>query len=353
MFCWVSKNKFLNKNKEITSVEDLILTLKKSLISEEYRGFSIRFSVLEGTESEFRIEAGHRKFFLRTRPILHPSRKLLKEERRVDSDLLLCPHIPEPLASDLRQAGISHADLNGRLFIQSADFLLDRRPTETRFRNPRTGPDPFSPKASRIVRTLLNHRDSAFTQEELELRTGVSRTIISQVLARLEDEDFVKQLSRSGRRTPAQYQLAEFDHLLDLWKATDDWRKRTTIHQFSVLSNRPEEIAQKVIDSLGVEGVAFTQWFAAWLRRPHTIPAVVSAYVNQRKFLEIIPARKVNTGGNLWLIIPEDDGVLLGTQESQDFPLVSDVQIYLDLLQVEQRGPEQAAELRAWDRFAR
>ena len=54
-----------------------------------------------------------------------------------------------------------------------------------------------------------------------------------------------------------------------------------------------------------------------------------------------------------WLIVPADDGVLLEKQESQGFPLVSDVQIYLDLLHVGQRGPEQAVELRGWEGFAR
>jgi hypothetical protein len=191
------------------------------------------------------------------------------------------------------------------------------------------------------------------TQEDLQLRTGVSRAIISQVLSQLVDDDFVKQLNPSGQRTPAQYQLADFDRLLDAWSKADDWSKRTVIHQFSVLSNNPEEIAQKVVDSLGAENIAFTQWFAAWLRRPHTIPSVVSAYVSQRRLLDVITARRVNTGGNLWLILPEDEGVLLGAQESQGFPLVSDVQIYLDLLQVGQRGPEAAAELRQWEEFSR
>lgn len=331
----------------------MITTLGKSTFSEEYRGLSVRFSLLSSTSGELRIEAGHQKLLLKVRPILHPSRKLLKEGDAQGGDLVACPHIPEPLAGDLRQAGISHADLNGRLFVQTPDFLLDRRPTEVSFRNPRTGPDPFSPKASRIVRALLNYRDRPLTQEELELRTGVSRAIISQVLSKLVDDDFVKQLSPSSRRIPAQYQLADFDRLLDAWRKADDWQKRTAIHQFSVLSDRPEEIAQKVIDSLGAEAIAFTQWFAAWLRRPHTLPPVVSAYVSQRHLPDIVPARKVSTGGNLWLIIPEDEGVFLGVQESQGFPLASDVQIYLDLLQVGQRGPEQAEELRAWEGFAR
>jgi hypothetical protein len=353
MFCGASKIKFLNKNKEISTTEELFEILEKSGIFEEYKGFSARFSFPNDGKPELRIEAQHGKYLLRLRPILHPSRKLLKEEPAQGGNLWVCPHIPEPLASDLRREGVPHADLNGRLFVQTPDFLVDLRPTEARFRNPRTGPDPFSPKASRIVRALLGLRDLPLTQEDLQLRTGVSRAIISQVLSQLVDDDFVKQLNPSGQRTPAQYQLADFDRLLDAWSKADDWSKRTVIHQFSVLSNNPEEIAQKVVDSLGAENIAFTQWFAAWLRRPHTIPSVVSAYVSQRRLLDVITARRVNTGGNLWLILPEDEGVLLGAQESQGFPLVSDVQIYLDLLQVGQRGPEAAAELRQWEEFSR
>jgi hypothetical protein len=120
-----------------------------------------------------------------------------------------------------------------------------------------------------------------------------------------------------------------------------------------VLSNRPEEIAQMMVGSLRTGSIAFTQWFAAWLRRPHTIPPVVSAYVRQRRLLDVIPARRVSTGGNLWLIIPEDEGVFSGGEECQGFPLVGDVQIYLDLLPVGQRGPETAAEFRNWEGFAR
>lgn len=352
MLCWVSKFSVLSKTKKVTTAGELLENLEKSRFSEDYRLFSARFSYSRDGSVELRVESPQRKHLLKIRPVLHPSRKLLRDQPD-PGRVVVCPSIPEPLAADLRQAGIPHADLNGRLFLAESDFLLDRRPGKVIFRNPRSGPDPFSPKASRLVRALLNQRSTALTQEELARQTGVSRAVVSQVLTRLVDEDYVERSTAPGGKSPATYLLADFDRLLGAWSKADVWQKRTSIHQFSVLSDRPEEIAQKVVDSVGMESIAFTQWFAAWLRRPHTIPPVVSAYVRQRHLLDAIPARRVGTGGNLWLIIPEDDGVFSGEQESQGFPLVGDVQIYLDLLQVGQRGPETAAEFKNWEGFAR
>ena len=352
MFCWASKINALSKTKDISSVDQLLEILEESGIFEDCGHFSTRFSRPRGGLTEFRLETPNKKHILKIRPVLHPSRKLLREDRK-GGWLLLCPHIPEPLAADLRREGLPHADLNGRLFVSLPDILLDRRPGAVVFRNPRTGPDPFSPKASRLVRILLCRRDVPVTQEELVRQTGVSRAVVSQVLGQLADDDLVERSGAGGRNAPASYRLADFDRLLEAWKQADNWQKRAAVHQFSVLSNQPEAIAQKVVDSLGAESIAFTQWFAAWLRRPHTIPPVVSAYVKDRRLLEVIPARRVTTGGNLWLIIPEDEGVFSGGRESQGFPLASDVQIYLDLLQVGQRGPEAAHELREWESFAR
>lgn len=350
----VGKKSVLSKTKEIKNIGELLEVFDSERLFESYSGFSAYFRFLPSGTWEFRGEVGREKLHLTLRPILHPTRRLLKEERIDDTELLACPHIPEPLALDLRQAGVTHVDLNGRLFLKVPNGLVDIRPGEVRYRSPRKGPDPFSPKAARIVRKLLCLGDRvATTQEEISHETGVSRALVSKVLGRLVDDDLVRQVSTSSPENPAHYQLADFDRLLSAWERADHWHSRVTVHEYSVLSNKPEEIARKVIDSAGKKSVAFTQWFAAWLRRPHTTSPVISAYVKKRQVLEIIAARRVTSGGNLWLIVPEDEGVWQEGQEIGDFPLVSDVQIYLDLLQVGQRGPETAAELRKWESFAR
>lgn len=64
-------------------------------------------------------------------------------------------------------------------------------------------------------------------------------------------------------------------------------------------------------------------------------------------------ARRVPTGdGGLRLVVPKEEGVLHPAQVVNGFKLVSDVQIYLDLLRAGLRGEEQAAELRRWPDFA-
>jgi hypothetical protein len=69
--------------------------------------------------------------------------------------------------------------------------------------------------------------------------------------------------------------------------------------------------------------------------------------------LERVPERRATSGGNLWLIVPDDDGPLLETREVDSFRLTCDVQIYLDLLGVGQRGPDHAQVLREWAGFSR
>ena len=102
--------------------------------------------------------------------------------------------------------------------------------------------------------------------------------------------------------------------------------------------------------------VAFTQWFAANLRFPYTDAPVLSAYCSAFPTDEQLTSLGLNpvaSGGTVWIIVPRDEGVFRCVQEVQGLPLVTDVQIYLDLLQVGLRGPEQAEALRAWDGFCR
>jgi hypothetical protein len=51
-------------------------------------------------------------------------------------------------------------------------------------------------------------------------------------------------------------------------------------------------------------------------------------------------------------VLPKDEGVFQPAQTVHGFHLVSDVQIYIDLLNAGQRSDEQAGELRKWPDFA-
>lgn len=285
--------------------------------------------------------------------VLHPSRRLL-DEVTSGAKLVLCPHIPELLAAELAQAGVNHADANGRLFLSLKGVHVDREPKTTLHRSVVTEPELFAPKTSRIIRTLLSQRSrKSWTQAELQQRTGIAAGLVSRTLNQLVQQAFLTQEVAAGSRGPIRYRLKDFDALLDHWRAADVWRRRVTVQAWSVVARDLEEVATQVRDALGVENVVLTQWLAAWWRQPYTVPPVASFYVREPVDLKIPLSRSVTSGGNLWLIVPQDEGVFLETQEVKGFNLASDAQIYLDLLQVGQRGPDAADELRNGKGFAR
>lgn len=340
-----------SKKKVVKTANALVAAFPQAIVRDGATGYALRVCPVGAGQSELHLEAGQDKSIFQIRPLLHPSRKLIKDRR--EDELLLFAHLPEPLATEFRAAGICHADLNGRVFIAIPGFILDRDPKENIFRNPGSDTALFAPKASRIIRAVLSQRDREWTQEELTERTGISRGLVSRLLTALVADEYLTKERSSPRGSATQYRVRDFNRLLDAWKVEDDWSERVTVRQYSLLSNDASEIAKNIRDALDSTNVVFTQWFAAHIRHPYTTPPVVSAYIKSPRVPELQFARAVPSGGNLWLIVPADEGVFFETQEQEGFRLVSDVQIYLDLVEMGQRGPDAAKALREWNGFAR
>ena len=265
--------------------------------------------------------------------------------------LLIAPSISEVLVRHCRTNGISCLDLNGRQWIRAEGLVIDRHPSETaRFRPAQISPDPFQPKSSRLVRALLANADRRWNQKQLRERTGLSPGLVSRLIRHLANEGLVAEDENA-------LWLHQPDTLLDQWARVDKWDRRTSPRQYSLLVSDLEQVARSLVRAYSdPERLVFTQWFAANLRHPYTTPPVVSAYVLSFPGEAIerqLQARRVIDGGTLWLVVPTDDGVFRETQRVGEFTLACDAQIYLDLLQVGLRGPDQARALREWDGFGR
>ena len=263
--------------------------------------------------------------------------------------LLIAPSLSDVLVRHCRDRGIPCADLNGRVWVRIGPVLIDRSPSGgRRYRPLLTPPDPFQPKSSRLVRALLSHPERGWTQRELIARTGLSPGLVSRLTRHLISQGWVEEVDRV-------LSLQRPDSLLDAWATEDDWTRRTTLRQYSLLETDPERVARRLIQGLAArQPVVFTQWFAANLRHPYTPPPVVSAYVPTLptgEELNSLGGRPVGDGGTLWLIVPNDEGVFRETQQVGEFVLTCDAQVYLDLLQVGLRGPDQARALRDWSGF--
>jgi DNA-binding transcriptional ArsR family regulator len=194
-------------------------------------------------------------------PLQFPSRRLLTEGK-LAGRLLLSPHLPESLAADLRAAGISHADLNGRLFIKSPALLIDRAPREKKHRGLSAGVEVFTGKTSRLTRAMLATRAKSWTQEELAARTGLSRGLVSRALSWLVENDYV-DTATTRHREATRYTVRASQPLLDAWVRKDNWVGRCEIYEYSVLSDDYLRNAERLQEAVGGAGLCFTQWIAA------------------------------------------------------------------------------------------
>lgn len=267
--------------------------------------------------------------------------------------LLVTPRLTNRFVALCREAGVACVDLNGRAWIRRGPLFIDRAGKHDGDAIVATPPPPdlFSAKSSRLARALLSPR-AEWSQADLATQTGISRPLLSRLLDTLNQQGFVR---REGGRRGSRWIASQPDALLDEWARRDVRSRRVTVHQYSLLVPA-ERIAYQVKSTFGSAQLAFTQWFAAQLRHPYTDAPMVSAYVEAlpgAEVLKSLTAREVPDGGRLWLLLSKDDGVFQFTQTVNDLTLVSDAQIYLDLLQVGQRGPDAAEALRHWEQFRR
>ncbi|MFH1969815.1 MAG: hypothetical protein ABIJ53_05805, partial [Verrucomicrobiota bacterium] len=264
--------------------------------------------------------------------------------------LLITVRLSESFVEQCRQRGVSCLDLNGRVWIKAPGLLIDRNipNASVRYRLAESEVQFFSPKSTRLARALLHSPDRTWRQSELASTTGISQGLLSRRLNHAARQGWVE-----GKR--GDWKLADLDALLDAWEREDRWSKRVTLKQYSTLEADRRAIADRLVESTHGE-VAFTQWFAASLRYPYADVPVVTAY--RREFpteddQHALSYREVYDGGKIWIVIPRDDGVFRSIQKVEGLPLVSDAQIYLDLIHAGLRGPDQAKALRQWKGFCR
>ena len=264
--------------------------------------------------------------------------------------LLVTVRLSDSLARRCRESGISYVDLNGHVWIRSPGVLIDRNAPDSavRYRLVDREVEFFSPKSTRLARVLLSHSERTWRQADLVGATTLSQGLISRLLNHAVKTGWVE-----GRR--GDWRLADANALLDAWAGADVWRRRVTVRQYSAVGTNPSALARRFYDQ-ATGDTAFTQWFAANLRFPYTEPPLVSVYRRQLPTAEeqaALGLREVSDGGRLWVIVPRDEGVFQAVRHVGGFPLVCDAQIYLDLLPVGLRGPDQAKALRAWEGFCK
>jgi hypothetical protein len=267
--------------------------------------------------------------------------------------LFVVPRLTPAFLQACQRLGVSVADLNGQIFLRGPGLFVSLPSLpDRRFRFKLEPRNAFAGKSARIVRTLLTDPERFWRQSELIERTGATSGLVSRIVTHFTRQGLLQKMDPRRFRVPAPLAL------LDAWAQADNFARRTTTYRYAALNGDLLKMAKSIHQLLtdGGPPFAFTQWLAAWLRHPYAEPAVVSLYVSQlpsQEILDQLGLHPVNEAGRVWFHIPADEGVFLERRHADDLPLVSDAQIYLDLLKTGLRGPEQAQALREWPGFCR
>jgi hypothetical protein len=242
------------------------------------------------------------------------------------------------------EAGVGWLDLSGnaRIVAGGTRIIIAGRPNC--FRSVGRPPNLFAPKSSRIVRWLLMHSERSITQREIARATAMDEGFVSRIVSRLERDGYiVRDSGRAVRsRDPAL--------LLEAWREAYMFSKHA-VHQGHVASRSGDALLRFVCDTLQVQqvGHAATGLAAAWVYLHFATFRIVTVYLSSDPspmLLEQLGCREDPRGANLWLVVPNDEGVFHGALEKDGICCVHPVQAYLDLKDHPERAPETADRLR-------
>ena len=259
------------------------------------------------------------------------------------------PYISPESAKLCLEQGVGYLDLSGNCHLAFGTVHIHVEGKPNQYKPKREQGSLFSPKASRVLRVLLQGPLKPWKVVDLEEASSTSLGTVSTVRKELLKELWADDSDRGLKITKP-------DAVLDAWAKADSWKRRTTVSEYSLLIHDQDEVARKLHQLVEAQEHAFTQWYGALLRRPHTTTDIITLYVEafpEEHFIKgELLGRRVESGGTLRLVEPKDRGVFIGMQHMEGLPVVSDIQLYLDLIDAGMRGDEAARELRNWAEFS-
>jgi len=266
------------------------------------------------------------------------------------STVFVLRRAPERLLSDLRREGRNFVDIGrGIVRLTLPGVLIDRTDLTPALRlaGPQRWRDPFADRTSLVARTLFSHPERQWQTRELAEAAGVSPMVASYVVRQLANWDVVNA-TRRGRE--AQIQLRSERTLIDLWTRYYDWRKNAQ-QAFAAPMGDPGRFLRRLPDVLSNYRWALTLQAGASLLAPHATWDKVHIYIGVRLTRDLQTVGTAagwapDPAGQVVLMQPwYDDAVWADLQVVHTAPIVSTLQLILDLWHYPVRGREQAEHL--------
>jgi hypothetical protein len=248
----------------------------------------------------------------------------------------------------LRAAGQNYLALSGAARLVAGGMFLDRtdlKPVENAVALPRRV-QPFADRNSLIARTLLAYPGRTWGLRELAAEAGVSLGTASGVVRTLAEAGTIHN-ERAGKRVRIWVDTPK--PLLERWFASYSWERNDRV-AFHAPVGDPGRFLERLPGLLGSEQWALAMQAGASRIAPHAAWDRVHVYV-ARRGADLLAIGHANgweaaPDGRVVLMRPfYRDSVWHGVQTVRGAPVVSTVQLLVDLWHYPLRGREQADHL--------
>ena len=264
--------------------------------------------------------------------------------RRKNVPLVAVPFMGDVGKRLCEEAEVCWLDLSGNAHLVAPGLRVNIEGKPNQFKRLGRPRSLFAPKSARIARWLLIEPERAFTQRELAKLSGLDEGFTSRIVRQLEDQRLV------ARDANGAVKVANFGALLDAWREAYDFSKHHIVRGH-IAARSSDEILRRVSEQLkrGKLEHAVTGLAGAWLLNQFAGFRLVAFYVAQMpsaKAQQAMGFHEELRGENVWLVVPNDEGVFHGAAEREGIQCVHPVQTYLDLKNHPERSAEAAEQLR-------
>ena len=206
-------------------------------------------------------------------------------------------------------------------------------------------------EAGRVIRALLapeNANRPVWTQRAMQVEThpSVSLGLVNKVVRHLRDEAFIEDSEDGG------FRLRDPLKLLFAWRDAYRFDRHERRGYFTLLQGKALREALASLGSRTGGFAAYAAFSAAEFQAPHVRQPKTWMYVREQevsKFEKLAEAKRVESGENLVVLIPDDDGIFYlgdrGTMGDHRMSCTNAVQTYVDLYHCGGRGKEAAEAL--------
>ena len=287
------------------------------------------------------------------RPSQFPYASVASEAKQPPVPVFAAPFISPRLAAVCAEHGWSWFDLAGNCLIDVPGVLrLERAGQSPVHARPRPSANLGTAAAARLIRALLapEHAGMRWTHQALkrECQPEVSLGLVNKVVRHLRDESYVEYLPLPEEGLRVRDPLG----LLAAWREAYRFDRHERRGYFTLLQGKRLQEALARLDARADGFAAYAAFSAADFQAPHVRQPKTWLFVPARHlmlFERLAEAKPVNSGENVVVLIPDDEGVFFlgegGRMGEHRLRCTNTVQTYVDLCHCGGRGEEAAEAL--------